>query len=194
MQAPKFWQSNSLISKLLYPLSQLYFLIYNSKTSNIEPVVLGVPVICVGNAIVGGAGKTPIVISLVEYYKKQGKNPHIISRGYGGEATILTMVDRDLHNAKQVGDEPLMLAKYAPCWIAKKREIAARAAINAGANIIIMDDGLQNPTLHKNISIMAVDGGYGFGNGKLLPAGPMRESLELAVAKSDIVIISGDDA
>lgn len=121
-----------------------------------------------------------------------GKQPHVISRGYGGTYTdpVLRVVP-DTHTALQVGDEPLLIARHAPCWVAKRRILAARSAIAAGADVVIMDDGLQNPSIVKDFSLLVVDGAYGFGNRFMMPAGPCREPVRTSMRKADAVVIMG---
>ncbi|MBP9753023.1 MAG: tetraacyldisaccharide 4'-kinase [Proteobacteria bacterium] len=192
-KAPKFWNSDSLLSKLLAPFSYLYlFLVYINK-KNIEPVKLSVPVICVGNLVMGGAGKTPTVIALVEMLKKMGENPHIISRGYGAIVKGLKKVDPKWHHYLQVGDEPLMLSKVAPTWVCPNRVKAAKAAIADGATIIVMDDGFQNNSLIKDFNVLVVDAYQRFGNKKVFPSGPLREPLNDGLIRADIVVLVGDE-
>ena len=194
MKTPQFWQSNGVIPTILSPIASIYYAIHCSRIAKIEPVAVSKRVICVGNATVGGAGKTPTVIALAKILQEQGISPHVISRGYGGAITTPTQVNPDEHLAADVGDEPLLIARHAPCWVARRRQLAAEMAIIRGsADAIIMDDGLQNPTLHKDFTLMVVDGGFGFGNGKMLPAGPLREPLGVALVKSDAVLIIGED-
>jgi tetraacyldisaccharide 4'-kinase len=157
-----------------------------------RPYKLNVPIVCVGNVVVGGGGKTPSVICLAQMLRQYGKNPYIISRGYKAKNKRNILVS-EMHTALEVGDEPLLLAKVAPTIIGKNRRLSAKMAIKLGANVIIMDDGLQNNSLHKDLSILMIDGGYGFGNGEVLPAGPLREPVADAVAKTELVILVGRD-
>jgi tetraacyldisaccharide 4'-kinase len=153
------------------------------------PFVASIPVVCVGNAVAGGAGKTPIALSIAEHLP----GLHFLSRGYGGREEGPLLVDLKKHNHAQVGDEPLLLAEVAPCWIAKDRVAGAKRAVAKGATCLVMDDGYQNPSLKKDISLLVVDGHVGFGNGRCMPAGPLREPIGRALARASAVIILGDD-
>ena len=135
---------------------------------------VAVPVVCVGNFVAGGAGKTPAAIAIGRLLREMGERAAFLSRGYGGEAARVIAVDPNVHRAEEVGDEPLLLARVAPCFTARDRRLAAQAAIAAGASVLVLDDGLQNPALAKDINFALVDGGAGFGNGLCLPAGPLR--------------------
>jgi tetraacyldisaccharide 4'-kinase len=152
-----------------------------------------VPVLCVGNLVAGGAGKTPVVLSLAARLGARGRAVHILSRGYGGSLAGPVRVDPARHSAAEVGDEPLLLAQAAPTWVARDRARGGRAAAEAGAALLLLDDGLQNPGIAKDLSLLVVDGGYGFGNGRVLPAGPLRESLAAGLARADAVVLMGDD-
>ncbi|NHN85929.1 tetraacyldisaccharide 4'-kinase [Acetobacter musti] len=156
-----------------------------------------VPVICCGNLTVGGTGKTTMVSDLAQRLRGRGLAVHILTRGYGGRAGrngVPVRVDAGVHTAADVGDEPLLLARTAPCWVGADRAASARAAVAAGADCLLMDDGFQNPGLHKDISLLLVDGATGFGNGCVLPAGPLREDLRAGLRAADAVIVTGDKA
>ncbi len=190
---PKFWKNKNIMALSLLPLSLLYPIAGRlRRATNNKPYRSKVPVVCVGNVTVGGAGKTPIVFAITELLKKDGFKVAIASRGYKGDITNPTIVDKNRHTVNSVGDEPLMLARIAPTYIAKKRKAAIQMAEKNGANIIIMDDGLQNPTIAKDISLLIIDGKYGVGNGFIMPAGPLREKLSAGIAKSDAIIIVGE--
>ncbi|MBE7636827.1 tetraacyldisaccharide 4'-kinase [Sneathiella sp. P13V-1] len=191
MKAPKFWNkgSGSILQQLLRPLSAVYVVIDRMNRARVMPQSVSIPVICVGNAVAGGAGKTPVSISIARFLIAKGWKVHFLSRGYGGSYKGPTRVVPDVHGANEVGDEPLILANTAPTWISQDRVIGAKAAVEAGAEVIIMDDGFQNPSLHKDISFLVVDGGYGLGNGSLLPAGPLRETWGTALGRADAVIV-----
>ncbi|WP_120497778.1 tetraacyldisaccharide 4'-kinase [Kiloniella sp. EL199] len=193
MQTPEFWKSRGFISTFLLPLSGFYYLgsILRQKLSN--PIKLDVPVICVGNLTAGGSGKTPITLALADTLKKAGKNPHIVSRGYGGEQEGPLRVSPSHHSAHDVGDEPLMMAlassQSTPIWISKNRVNGAKAAIKDGADIILLDDGFQNPSLQKDLSILVVDNKIGFSNGRLIPSGPLREPIHNGLKRADAVFV-----
>jgi len=190
---PEFWSRPGLLPSLLEPFALAYDGIGALKRALARPARVGVPVICVGNLVLGGAGKTPVVASLAQRLQARGATPHIISRGYGGTAAGPLAVDPAHHQAQEVGDEPLLLARVAPVWVARDRVAGARAAIAAGASILLLDDGFQNPALAKDLSFIVIDGGYGFGNGHVLPAGPLRETIAAGLARADAVILMGED-
>jgi len=197
MHAPFFWrQKHSVMAALLSPLASIYENIARKRWKNAQPEKLSVPVMCIGNLVAGGAGKTPVAEAILHLLKQSGKQPHLLSRGYGGSLAGDAPVKVDLqnHTAKQVGDEPLMLAQHFPVWIGKDRVATAKAAINAGADCLVMDDGFQNPSLHKDCALLVIDGAYGLGNAKLLPAGPLREKPEQAFQRAQAVILLGEDA
>jgi tetraacyldisaccharide 4'-kinase len=151
------------------------------------------PIVCVGNLVAGGAGKTPVVLSIADLLKEKGYNPHILSRGYGGKETGPLQVSPGRDTAYDVGDEPLLLVEKAPTWVSMKRPLGAQAAIDTGANIIIMDDGFQNPVIYKDFSFLVVDGVVGLGNRQVMPAGPLREPLKFGLGRADAVVIIGED-
>jgi tetraacyldisaccharide 4'-kinase len=153
-----------------------------------------VPVICVGNATVGGSGKTPLVLDFLTRLRRRGVAAHALTRGHGGGARGTLRVEPDRHDAAQVGDEALLLAAVAPSWVGADRAASARAAVAAGARALVMDDGLQNPGLCKDFCVLAIDGGAGFGNGFLLPAGPLRETVAAAAARCQMAVMLGADA
>ncbi|OJX10536.1 MAG: tetraacyldisaccharide 4'-kinase [Caedibacter sp. 37-49] len=194
MRAPLFWQNkNSFYETLLSPFSLIYRFITLQREHFTTPTKVSIPVICIGNITLGGTGKTPLVIMLAQALKEQAFKPHILSRGYRGKLKGPLLVDVARHTAKEVGDEPLLLAQVAPTWIAKDKVQGARAAIKAGAEVLLLDDGLQNPNLHKDCSIIVVNGDYGLGNERVFPAGPLRESIKSAFKKSKIIVVMGQD-
>ncbi len=193
MKAPEFWRrgGGNLVPTLLTPISWLYAAGDRLHRSGRKAEKIGIPVICVGNIVAGGAGKTPVAIALARFFLNDGKKPHFLTRGYGGRLQGPVRVVLDVHGYDDVGDEPLILAETAPTWVAKDRAAGAKAAEAAGADVLIMDDGLQNPSLFKDFSLLVIDGGYGIGNGRLLPAGPLREPLSQGLERSDVVIVVG---
>lgn len=193
MKAPSWWNDTGLLSTLMQPLSCAYSYVHGLRTNMIKPQKMSVPVLCVGNVTAGGAGKTPTVMSLAYKLTAMGERPHVISRGYGGSITEMVMVDVTVHRAEDVGDEPLLISQAAPCWIGSNRVDSARAAIVRGATVLLMDDGFQNPSLTKDMSLIVVDGGYGLGNGRVIPAGPLREPLAEGLKRADAMLIIGDD-
>lgn len=196
MKTPDFWYGGgaSALGALLSPFG----LIYGAATAlrqRKKAVDVGAPVVCVGNLTAGGAGKTPVVIDIACRLAAAGRQPHVISRGYGGQVDATPRpVDPDTDTADKVGDEPLMITKVAPVWVGGDRFRAARAAVDAGAGTLVLDDGFQDPSLAKDLSIVVVDGRYGFGNGFLIPAGPLRETLRAGLARADALAVIGDDA
>ena len=191
MRAPRFWHrdSTSILPAILSPLSVIYEIADHLKRMRKAQTSVSIPVICVGNVVAGGAGKTPVAAAMGQFLIKSGWKVHFLSRGYGGNLVGPVRVVQDVHGASDVGDEPLLLAAVAPTWVSKDRVAGAQAAKKAGADVIIMDDGLQNPSLHKDLSLIVVDGGYGLGNGRVIPAGPLRERLSTAAARADAIIV-----
>lgn len=192
-RAPDFWARRGALSLLLAPLGCVYDAAGAARHTFVHAYKAPVPVICVGNLVAGGAGKTPIVADLAHRLAGRGVKVHVLSRGYGGTLAGPMQVDPDRHTAATVGDEPLMLARGAPTWVARDRAAGARAAVAAGAQAILMDDGLQNLTLTKTLSLVALDGGYGFGNRRVMPAGPLRERLARGLVRADAVVMLGTD-
>ena len=197
-RAPKFWQDDHLLSRLLswvlLPLAALYgFFVRRHLRRPAKKV--GVAVICAGNIVAGGAGKTPSAIFLARELLNMGEMPFILTRGFGRKMSGTRLVDTTRHDADWVGDEALMIARSAPegipVIVSEDRVAGAQLAIKEGASVIVMDDGFQNPFLHKDFSFLVIDGGYGFGNGYVLPAGPLRERPSDALARADAIIMIG---
>ncbi|MDE0537315.1 MAG: tetraacyldisaccharide 4'-kinase [Rhodospirillales bacterium] len=195
LRTPEFWyQGRGVLPILLGPLGSAYGIAGRLRRKMTTPAACGVPVICVGNVVAGGAGKTPTALHVAERCQRAGIDVHFLSRGYGGREKGPLRVDPETHTAADVGDEPLLLAGAAPAWISADRLAGARAAAEAGARLIVMDDGFQNPALAKDLSIIAIDGDAGFGNGRMIPAGPLREPPAAALARAQAVVIIGRDS
>ncbi|MDD3288550.1 MAG: tetraacyldisaccharide 4'-kinase [Alphaproteobacteria bacterium] len=193
MKAPAFWyDEKSVVASLLSPLERVYSSITSWRRRFTSPYRAMVPVICIGNIVAGGAGKTPTTLALANMLKQQGAKPVIVSRGYGGSEAGPLRVDPALHTANMVGDEALLLAQTAPCWIGRNKVATIKAA-EAGATHILMDDGFQNPTVAHDLSLLVIDGHTGLGNGHLIPAGPLRETLADALERATAVIMIGND-
>ena len=196
--APGFWYAqrtakDRVLAKILTPLGTAYGWLAQKRFEMHAPAPMARPVICIGNLVAGGAGKTPTAMALCDMLRDKGYNPHFLSRGYGGTEDGPTQVSLSRDTARDVGDEPLLLAEKAPAWVSHNRAQGAQAAIDTGASIIIMDDGFQNPSLHKDFSLLVFDGGAGFGNKKIFPAGPLREPAGFGLARADAAVIIGAD-
>jgi tetraacyldisaccharide 4'-kinase len=194
MRAPAFWQNPpdapGWQAHLLAPLSALYGAATARRIRRTPDIAPSCPVVCVGNINAGGTGKTPTVIALIE--RLRPLNVHVVSRGHGGNETGPTRVNERRHKAADVGDEPLLIAAFAPTWIARSRAEGVSAAQQDGADIILLDDGFQNPSVAKSLSIVVVDAALGFGNGRVLPAGPLRETVEQGLKRADLLLSIGD--
>lgn len=193
MKAPDFWKERGGLGRLLAPLGWVYGTVSGLRSMGGGGWRAPVPVLCVGNLVAGGAGKTPVALELGRRLTAKVLNVHFLSRGYGGKASGPLLVDPDRHKADDVGDEPLLLAEECPTWVSANRVAGCRAAVNAGAELVIMDDGFQNPSLVKDESLIVVDGGYGFGNGRVMPAGPLREPLRLGLERATAAVLIGND-
>jgi tetraacyldisaccharide 4'-kinase len=199
LATPRWWYSRDqhvmpVSRALLTPASWLWAAATARRLARTAPVDPGAPVICVGNLTLGGTGKTPIVRAVAERLAARGVRVHLLSRGYGGSLKGPVQVDPDRMTGAEVGDEPLMLARDFPVWIARDRAAGARTAVAAGAEVVVMDDGHQNPSVAKALSLVVVDGEtrggeWPFGDGRVFPAGPMREPLQPGLARADAAVV-----
>ena len=191
--SPRFWRhgSSRLLLALLSPLAAITRR-YTARRVARPGWRAPVPVICCGNVTVGGAGKTTLALDIAARLTARGVPVHILLRGYGGSSRGVRRVHPN-DPASLVGDEALLLAAIAPTWIGADRAASARAALAAGAQALVMDDGLQNPTLQKTLSLLTIDGAFGFGNGRVLPAGPLREPVTAGAARCQAAILIGPD-
>lgn len=189
IKTPDFWRKKTALSFLLLPLSLLYFVLFRLKKFFSSPVKVSKPIICIGNLTAGGAGKTPIALALGKILHESNVNFAFLSRGYGGAAEFIE-VDRANADPHIVGDEPILLSECAKTFVAKKRHDAALKLAN-DFDLLVMDDGMQNNSLYKDLTIAVVDGNIGFGNGFLLPAGPMREPISAIISADFVVIVDG---
>jgi tetraacyldisaccharide 4'-kinase len=189
---PEFWERPGPLPLLLAPLGWAYAAAGRLRRGLATPWRAPVPVLCVGNLVVGGAGKTPVAMDLARRLIQRGARPHLLSRGYTGSLAGPVQVDPTRHSFREVGDEPLLLARVAPTWIARDRAAGAKAAVAAGATVLVLDDGFQNPSLVQDLKFVVVDGLYGLGNGQVMPAGPLREPAAEGLARADAVVVMGD--
>jgi tetraacyldisaccharide 4'-kinase len=192
--APAFWaRPPGLLSELLLPVGAGWEAAGRLRQAFARPYYPPVPVICVGNLVAGGSGKTPVALALAAHLVSRGIGVHIVTRGYGGRLGGPVRVDPARHDAAAVGDEAMLLAARAPCWVARDRAAGVRAAVAAEAQIVVLDDGFQNPGIAKTVSFVVVDAAYGFGNGRMIPAGPLRESLARGLGRADAIVLLGPD-
>jgi tetraacyldisaccharide 4'-kinase len=193
MKTPVFWQRRNWLSHILWPFSQAYGVGVFLHRAFAKPYRPKVPVICIGNLTAGGAGKTPLVRWLAQAIQHElQQTPHIVLRGYGGRITSPILVDSKQHTARDVGDEALLHAAHFPTWIGSNRAHVIQAAERAGASLILMDDGYQNPSIVPAQKWLVIDGAYGFGNGWLLPAGPLRQSAAEGLNQAQRLFIIGE--
>jgi tetraacyldisaccharide 4'-kinase len=191
MREPPFWWRHAgVAARALAPLAAIYGAIASRRLAR-SGWRAGVAVICIGNPVVGGAGKTPAALAVARLLQAAGERPVLLSRGYGGALAGPVLVDTARHSAADVGDEPLLLARAAPTVVARDRSSGAQTACEAGASVIVMDDGFQNPSLAKDFSVLVVDGRRGIGNGRVIPAGPLRAPLPAQLQRAHALIVVG---
>ncbi len=193
LKAPKFWylKKDTYLSNSFYPLSLLFR--FGTKIRNFinQKEKTSLPIICVGNIVVGGAGKTPVALKIGKLLIKAGYNPHFISRGYSGKITTSTLV-QSWHSATSVGDESILLSEVAPTWIGSNRINSAKLAEKNGSGCLILDDGFQNPSIQKDFSIIVINATQEFGNRRVMPAGPLRESIKRGLSRTHLVVVIGN--
>ncbi len=193
MRPPEFWSRDARLARLLSPLAAVVAGVTARRVAR-PGWHAPAPVICCGNAGAGGAGKTPLALDLAARLQARGMRVAFLTRGYRGRGGDVIAVDPSIHDANLVGDEAMLLAALAPTFVCADRVAGARAACAAGARILVMDDGLQNPGLRQDLAFLVVDGGAGFGNGRVMPAGPLREPAAAAAARCAAAVLIGDDA
>lgn len=196
MKAPDFWNRDAgiggrIAALALTPASWAVALGARLRGFGKRPYRASVPVICVGNLVAGGAGKTPAVLAFCDRLQALGLSPHILTRGYGGSVQGPHRADPAHDSAAKIGDEPALMARRFPVWVGADRVASAMAATRAGADILVMDDGFQNPSLEKDLSVLVIDAGFGHGNGRVMPAGPLREPLRRGFSRADAVVMIG---
>jgi tetraacyldisaccharide 4'-kinase len=196
LEPPSWWHGTSpadrLKAALLAPAGWLYGAASRGRFALAKPYRSRLPVICVGNFTVGGAGKTPLALALAGIIRDLGYRPAFLTRGYGGSLAGPHKVEPDRDSAAEVGDEALLLARAAPTVLARVRPDGAKAIEALGAGVIIMDDGFQNPSLEKDVAIIAIDAGAGFGNGLVFPAGPLRAPLAAQLRRAALAVLIGE--
>ena len=192
MKTPKFWNEKNIISIMLYPISLVYGCVTQLRIKKKYKYKSKAKVICIGNITAGGVGKTPVAMAMAEKYIKEGKRVVFVTRGYKGKLKNI-VVDLEKHSAVETGDEARLLASVALVVIAPNRDEGAKKAESLGADVIIMDDGFQNPSLYKDESWLVFDGEIGVGNGMIIPSGPLRESLKNGEKRAKAMIIMGED-
>jgi len=192
MREPAFWwRPPGLVSSLLAPLGAAYGTIVERRMTG-RGALAGIPVICVGNFTLGGAGKTPTALMLVAMLREMGASPFCLTRGYGGSVQGPHLVDPHRDSGAEVGDEALLLARVAPTVVSRDRVRGAAFAKAKGASVVVMDDGLQNASLAKSLTIAVIDGRRGIGNGQVFPAGPLRAPLNIQMTRCDALLVVGD--
>src|SRR3972149_11895773 len=192
LEAPFWWYGRKgALASALAPLGRLYGRLVEARAARVEPYRALLPVICLGNFPAGGGGKTPTAIAVAALLAELGARPAFLTRGYGGTSEGPVLVAKG-QSAEEVGDEPLLLAEAAPTMVAADRKAGAAALEATEADLIVMDDGLQNPSLPKYLSLVVVDAAAGIGNGLIMPAGPLRAPLDRQIARSNALIVIGD--
>ncbi len=192
LDAPDFWwHRRHPAAWALAPLGLIYGAVTGARMMRPSPAT-ELPVICIGNFVIGGAGKTPVAIAVAEACRRIGRKPAFLTRGYGGSERGPLLVQEKNQTPDQVGDEPLLLSRVAPTVVAADRPAGARLIAELGHDIIVMDDGFQNPSIRKDLSLVVVDGGAGIGNGWPFPAGPLRASLATQLRATDAVVRLGE--
>ncbi len=194
LKTPKFWTEKNLIAYALLPLSWIYFIGFHVKKYFTKTTKISKPVICVGNLIAGGSGKTPTAIAIGKILHEMAQEFCYLSRGYMSDGSKFLLLRKfDNNKAEQVGDEPLLLIETAPTFVSQNRLFGAlQVEKMTEFKLVVLDDGMQNESLHRDFTILVVDGKIGFGNGFLIPAGPMRETLGTGLKKADLVVIIGE--
>lgn len=196
MRAPAFWRDDRFPAQALAPLAALYGALGRRRLRAIGPVP-GLPTLVVGGLTTGGDGKTPLVLALAQMLQKSGARPFALARGYGrrrGGVRTPVLVDPDRHDAEAVGDEALLLARAAPTIVGPDRAAAAALAQRLGATVLLLDDGFHSRALRADVALLVVDAAYGAGNGRCLPAGPLRAPLDAQLAAADAIVLIGDVA
>lgn len=192
MRAPRFWDGPPIRADAraaaLTPVSWAWTTVHRLRWRLGRPLRVPVPVVCVGNVVAGGAGKTPLAIAVAKRLREHGLAPHFLTRGTGGSLKGPVHVNPAMHSASAVGDEALLLAESAHTWVARDRRAGAQAAVRGGADVLIMDDGFQSPNVVKDVSLLVVDDGFGIGNGRIFPAGPLREAPLEAAARATAMV------
>jgi tetraacyldisaccharide 4'-kinase len=195
MRAPEFWTGNTPAAKfcaaMLAPIGTVYGISIRWRAARARPYRPRAHVLCVGNLTAGGTGKTPAAITIASRLARLGKIV-FLTRGYRGRLTGPVVVDCQWHSAADIGDEALLLARHAPTIVARNRAAGAQLADELGAEFIVMDDGFQNFQIAKDMAIIVVDAAIGFSNGKVIPAGPLREPVQSGLARADAIILTGD--
>jgi tetraacyldisaccharide 4'-kinase len=194
LKAPSFWwrKRRNLAAYALWPAGKLWGAAAAWRMARPPRYRAPVPVICVGNFVVGGAGKTPTALALARIARGRGLKPGLLASGYGGKSFGPLLVDPVIHNADAVGDEALLLAGTAPTVVARNRAAGAELLVREGVSLIVMDDGFQNPSLARDLSLVVVDAAAGIGNGRMIPAGPLRAPLALQLHRAEVLLVIGE--